>query len=117
MRVRRRGRTVGRILVGLLLVIVVAGSLVLAHDGVARLRFNQGWLCQRSDGTHWRDHSNGCAGEDPRCAETACATSALLVEGWRHACVWVFFKADAPPTGPRPYNEAPSPGQGCSGRA
>jgi hypothetical protein len=46
-----------------------------------------------------------------------CADSEFLVEGWRHACGWILFRKEAPPTGPEPYFTGSSPGQGCAGRA
>jgi hypothetical protein len=96
-----------------------ASVVVVSHDFVESASFNR-WdlLCQRSDGSLWRDPSQGCTGgEDPRCAQgTGCADSAIISEGWRHACTWFLFDQEAAPRGEAPFYEGPSPGGGCPGR-
>ncbi|CAN5376522.1 hypothetical protein BH23ACT3_BH23ACT3_04630 [soil metagenome] len=45
--------------------------------------FDSSPLCQRSDGSLWRDPSNGYLGhEDPACRDQDCPDSEMLSEGW-----------------------------------
>lgn len=55
------------------------------------LTFDTGLLCERSDGSRWRDPSFGCsAGEDPRCVDgKGCVDSAKVPEGPRQSCGWL----------------------------
>jgi hypothetical protein len=87
------------------------------HDAYCYLQFNLSPLCQRADGSLWRDPSNGCySHEDPFCRYEACPDSTMLREDWRHSCGWVFSRTEVGPTGPPPYFEGPSPGSGNPGR-
>jgi len=99
------------------LLVALALGLVIVHDSVAtHSQFQMGWLCQRADGSLWRDPSFGCASDDPRCWPKQCAPSEHLSEGWRHACTWLLFRSETRPTGPPPYYRGDSPGAGCPGR-
>ncbi len=100
---------------GLALIPVV----IVSHDFYQAATFDTSLLCQRADGSFWRDPSNGCTGgEDRRCAsETDCAESAIIPEGWRHACTWIVFDSEIRPSGETPFYEGPSRGRGCLGRS
>lgn len=108
----------GLTIVAAILSVVVALAGVVAHDAVAAfVGFDPGLLCQRGDGSLWRDPSFGCTDDDPKCWPNQCAPSQPVAEGWRHACVWWFFAAEARPTGdPAPRVRGEAPGAGCEGR-
>ena len=92
---------------------------VVAHDAVRSASLSIDLLCQRPDGSLWRDPSQGCTGgEDPRCTTgTGCTDSTILSEGWRHACTWLLFDEEIAPRGEEPFHVGPSPGGGCPGRS
>lgn len=95
-----------------------AAAVVVSHDFLEAASLDVDLLCQRSDGSFWRDPSQGCTGgEDPRCTDDiGCADSTMVSEGWRHACTWFFFDREIAPRGEEPFYEGPSPGRGCLGR-
>jgi hypothetical protein len=99
--------------------LALCAVVVVSHDAYQAASFNAtDLLCQRSDGSLWRDPSQGCTGgEDLRCTEgTGCADSTMVSEGWRHACTWLVFDKEIAPRGEGPFHEGPSPGGGCLGR-
>jgi hypothetical protein len=93
-------------------------AVVVSHDYYQAASLSSDLLCERSDGSFWRDPSHGCYGhEDPRCTyETDCADPTITSEGWRHACTWILFDREVSPVGQEPFYEGPSPGRGCLGR-
>ncbi len=103
---------------------VAVGALALGaasvggHDVYCHyVHYDPSVLCERPDGSLWRDPSDGCTGhEDPDCRTTDCPASKRISEGWRHTCSWLFLRAEIGPSGPAPHNEGPSPGRGDPGR-
>ena len=97
----RRGLMVLAILIG----VAVVG--VVPHDVYCNGQVAAGSLCERSDGSHWRDPSNGCSGgEDPRCDEgKGCAASAFAAEPAKTSCAWVMHKDERPAQKARPPME------------
>lgn len=84
---------------------VTAG--VLGHDAYCYATFepSHGILCERDDGSRWRDPSDGCSGgEDPRCRtsdpEPVCADSVVVPEEAQESCGWFVMKLSSPATGP-----------------
>lgn len=93
-------------------VLVLAMTVVVVHDAACTLSFSTGRLCERPDGTLWRDDSWGCfAGEDPAC-EDGCVDSRMVSEGPRRSCSWVLQRNEWPANGEPPYHVGPSPGSG-----
>ena len=94
-------------------------GVIVTHDFLQVLSLSPSLLCERPDGTLWRDASNGCTGgEDPLCdGGLGCESASPVSEGWRHACTWLFFEEEVPPRGEEPFYSGPSPGRGCVGRA
>jgi len=107
-----------RWMVALATLVLVPLGVVGVHDAWCHyVDFDIGTLCERADGSLWRDPSQGCTGgNDPQCRYESCADSEALSEGWRHACSWVFLQNEIGPSGPPPYFEGPAPGQGVLGR-
>ena len=107
------------LITGLLVAVLGALGVVGAHDAYCHyVDLDRGLLCQRPDGSLWRDASSGCTGgEDPQCRYEPCGDSEALSEDWRHACSWVFLEAEVPPSGPPPFHDGPAPGRGVPGRA
>lgn len=103
------------LLVGVLAAVVVS---VGAHDTYCHyVHFDSAPLCQRADGSLWRDPSNGCFGhEDPACQYEECPDSEMLSEDWRHTCSWVILRREVAPSGPAPYYDGPAPRSGVPGR-
>ena len=99
-------------------VLAIAGASVGVHDSYCHyVNFDSSPLCQRSDGSLWRDPSNGCLGhEDPACRDDSCPDSNKVNEGWRHTCSWLFLRSEVGPTGPPPHYEGHSPRGGLPGR-
>lgn len=96
--------------------LVLSGAAV--HDAFAGyVQFDKGLLCQRADGSMWRDSSFGCITDDPRCWPNQCIPSKAVAEGWRHACTWLFFEMEMPPTGEPPYFTGDAAGAGCPGKS
>ena len=63
--------------------LALCAVVVVSHDAYQAASFRAyELLCQRSDGSLWRDPSQGCTGgEDPRCTQgTACADSTMVSE-------------------------------------
>ena len=69
---------------------------VATHDAYCHyVHFDRAPLCQRADGTLWRDPSGGCSGhEDPSCGEAVCADSEMLSEASRHTCSWLISQRE-----------------------
>lgn len=100
-------------------VLALVPVLVASQEVAQAASFNTSLLFQRSDGSYWRDPSNGCTGsEDRRCvAETECPDSAIISEGWPHASTWIIFDSDVGPNGEMPFHQGLTPGRGCLGRS
>lgn len=110
-----RQRTVG---IALGVALALGPAVVVSHDFYQAASFDTSLLCQRSDGSFWRDPSNGCTrGNDRRCADAPdCADSTTISEGWRHTCTWLIFDSEFRPSGGPPFYTGPAPGRGCLGR-
>lgn len=103
----------------LLGLIAIAIAVVGVHDMYCHyIDLDISQLCERPDGSLWRDPSAGCsAGNDPTCQSTdECANSVFVSEDWRHSCTWVFLHTEVAPNGEPPYHQGPSPGGGVPGR-
>src|SRR5687767_14821098 len=97
--------------VAVVVVVLLVGTVV-AHDAVCSVTFGSGLLCERPDGSLWRDASYGCSGgEDPACLEP-CVDSTPLAEGPRTSCNWLLMRTERPATGDPPHHTGPSPGTG-----
>lgn len=93
-------------LVVVTLVVAPVGTVV-AHDlfrwwAVDALSVG-GYLCERDDGTVWRDPSMGCGyWEDPRCRyDQPCASSRIITEAIVETGAWVLW-TERRVTGPDP---------------
>ncbi|CAB4601789.1 MAG: hypothetical protein ACK5CE_03690 [Actinomycetes bacterium] len=114
-----RARRTRRLVIAVGTLLASGAIVVVAHDSYQAFAFQEhGRLCRRTDGSFWRDPSNGCtAGNDLRCAgEPSCDDSEIISEGWRRACTWFLFDSEVPPTGDPPFYEGEYPGRGCLGR-
>lgn len=108
---RSRWRSNGMLVVALFVAWVVAG--VVVHDVPCAAQFNPSMLCERVDGTLWRDPSNGCtAGNDHGCPDGECPDSVRVSEPGRRSCSWVIMKKEVPSQSPPPYYTGPFPGRG-----
>lgn len=93
-------------------VAVLLVGTVVVHDAVCNVTFGSGLLCERPDGSLWRDTSWGCSsGEDRACGDP-CVDSTPIAEGPRKSCGWLLLKLDRPATGEPPHYTGPSPGTG-----
>ena len=74
------------------LVVLLALVTVLAHDYACHSE-SLHLICERADGSTWKDPSGGCQYEDPRCGGAVdCERSKMIDEGFRDSCGWVFFR-------------------------
>lgn len=65
---------------------------ILTHDYLCDTG-SQYAICERPDGTRWRDPSVGCFEEDPRCRDgSECVASRLVADPGSESCAWIFFK-------------------------
>jgi hypothetical protein len=99
-------------------VVALIPAVVVTHDFLESASFSEASLCQRPDGSFWRDWYVECdSHNDPRCVtEPGCPDSTPISEGWRHACTWILFDKGVPPSGDEPFYEGPTPGRGCLGQ-
>jgi len=84
--------------------VLVGAATVVGHDTYCYVSYDRGSgiLCEREDGTTWRDPSGGChAGEDPRCVDGAgCADSRAVAEPASASCSWLLLEQSFPATSP-----------------
>jgi hypothetical protein len=94
----------GLVVSGIIAVVLVGGAVVVGHDAYCYVTYERGHgaLCEREDGSTWRDPSGGChAGNDPRCVDgVGCDDSMLVPEPASSSCGWILMKQEHPATAP-----------------